>query len=250
MNLFKQFLVLVILLSVIIISVPNEAVAAKKRGGKGAFAGGSISLGLGLALLTADQSGLNGMIRETKATTNSTTGEFGSGYELSGRFTFKFSNNLVALQLRPSYITQETTGTAADGAYDYKLTGFTVFPVVRLIPLSNDIIDFYLQAGVGYGKLDGDITNGPRNAKFSGSSFGLMAGLGADFCLVPSHCFGVEGNYRYLPISRNIVTRASALPVYGSSQATPDRELENSDGSDVSTTLTGISGALSYTMNF
>ncbi len=249
MNLLKSSL-LTFLFSIFIFATPNQADAAKKKGGKGAFAGGSLSIGFGIGILTAEQEGLNAMIRESKAATNSSTGNFSSGYEFSGQLTFRFSSNLVALQLRPSYIMQSTTGSATDGSYDYKLTGFTIFPLVRLIPLSNDIIDFYLQAGIGYGKLDGEITNGPRNAKFSGSSFGMQMGVGADFCLIPDHCFGVEGNYRYLPIVRNIVRAASTLPVYGASQSSPDRELENSNGSDVATSLTGISGALNYTFNF
>jgi opacity protein-like surface antigen len=249
MNVFKTSF-MAILFTAILFSFPTAAHAAKKRGGKGAFAGGSMSMGLGIALLTADQSGINGMIKDAKAATNATTGDLSSGYEISGQFTFRFSNNLVAIQLRPSYVTQSTSGSGSDGSHEYKLTGLTVFPLVRIIPLSNDIIDFYLQAGIGYGKLDGDITNGVRTAKFSGSSFGLQAGLGADFCLIPEHCFGVEGNYRYLPISRNIVSSASATAIYGASQSAPDRELENSNGSDVATTLTGISGALTYTMNF
>ena len=249
MKLLKLTL-LTVLSSVLLFTIPNVAQAAKKRGGKSAFSGGTYTIGFAVSLLTADQESLNAMTRDAKAATNSSTGSFSSGYEFSGQFTFRFSNNFIALQLRPSYIMQSTTGSAADGSYDYKLTGFTVFPLVRLIPLSNDIIDFYLQAGLGYGKLDGEIINGPRFAKFSGSGFGMQVGLGADFCLVPDHCFGVEGNYRYLPISRNIVGSASALPVYGASQSTPDRELENNNGSDVATSLTGISGSLGYTYNF
>ncbi|MBC7420469.1 MAG: outer membrane beta-barrel protein [Bdellovibrio sp.] len=247
---FRKFSLMSILVSAFIFSLPQSAEAAKKKGGKGAFAGGSLSLGFGVGIVTADQSGLNGMIRDAKAANGASTSDFNSGYEFSGQLTFRFSNNLVAIQLRPSYIMQSASGSASDGSYDYKLTGFTLFPLVRIIPLSNDIIDFYLQAGLGYGKLDGDITNGPRNAKFSGSSFGMQVGVGADFCLVPDHCFGVEGNYRYLPIVRNIVSSASASTVYGASQAATDRELENLNGSDIATSLTGISGALSYTYNF
>ena len=238
-----------------LLALPDAVLAApmkKKRGGKGAFDGGSISMGFGIALMNAEQNGLNNMIRDAKAQPglNVSTSDLSSGYEFSGQFTFRFSNNLVAIQLRPSYFTQSSTGSGTDGSYDYKLTGFTVFPLVRLIPLSNDIIDFYLQAGLGYAKVDGEITNGPRNSSFSGSGFGTQVGLGADFCLVPDHCFGIEGNYRYLPVSRNIVRSGSTLPPYGASQSVPDRELEDSSGNDVATSLAGISGSLNYTLNF
>ena len=222
----------------------------KKSGGKSAFVGGGFSMGLGIAQSNADQSGLNEMIHDAKANSSATTSDFGTGLEYMAHFTFRFSNNFVAIQLRPTYFTQSTDGSGSGGNYDYKLTGYTVFPLVRLIPLSNDIIDFYLQAGLGYGKLDGSITNGTRTASFSGSSFGSQVGVGADFCLFSDNCFGVEGNYRYLPISRNIVSSSSGGLINGASQSQTDRELENLNGSDVATSLTGISIALTYTFIF
>jgi hypothetical protein len=207
-------------------------------------------MGLGVAQINADQSGLNDMIHDAKANSSATTSDFGSGLEYMAHLTFRFSNDFVAIQLRPSYFTQSTTGSGAGGNYDYKLTGYTVFPMLRLIPLSNDIIDFYLQAGLGYGKLDGAITNGARTANFSGSAFGTQIGVGADFCLISSNCFGVEGNYRYLPISRNIVNSSTGALINGASQAQTDRELENLNGSDVATSMSGILIAVTYTFIF
>jgi hypothetical protein len=234
----------------LLIAVPYQAEAAKKKGGKGAFAGGTLSAGLGLGLTTADQSGLNTMISTTKTAVASSTSNFSSGLEFMGHITFKFSNNLVAVQFRPTYFQQSTSGSGTDGSHSYDLTGFTLFPLVRLIPLSNDIIDFYMQLGIGYGKLDGSITNGTRKVSFSGSNFGMQAGIGADFCLLADHCFGVEGNYRYLPMERNIVSSASGALPYGTSQAAKDRELEDLNGSDIGTSMTGISGMLTYSYNF
>lgn len=245
------FLIFVFIFS--LFALPDSVLAIpKKRGGKGAFSGGSLSAGFGISLLTAEQNGLNSMIQAAKAQPglNVSTSDLSSGYEFSGQFTFRFADGLVAIQLRPAYFIQTASGSGTDGNYDYKLKGFTLFPLVRLIPLSNDIIDFYLQAGIGYGKLDGDISNGPRNTSFTGSGFGLQVGLGADFCLLPDHCFGIEGNYRYLPLSRNIVRSGSALPPYGASQSSPDRELEDASGNDVATSMSGISGTLNYTFNF
>lgn len=234
-------------------SFSDHALAAKKRGGKGAFAGGSLAIGFGVSLVTAEQSGLNSMISTAKtgAPGGTSTSNFGTGLEYSGQFTFTFSNGYTAIQLRPSYFTQSTSGSATDGTYSYNLTGFTFFPLVRLIPLANDVISFYVQGGLGYGKLDGEVTNGPRNITFSGSNFGMQIGVGADFYLFPDHGFGFEGSYRYLPIQRNIVTGTSgAGTIYGTTQTTPDRELEDLNGSDVATTLSGISGAITYTYNF
>lgn len=227
----------------------DAAHAAKKRGGKGAFAGGSISMGLGISLTTAEQTGINSLINAAKAANNSTASTLSNATEYIGYVTFHFSNNFVAIQLRPTLFSQSSSGSGTDGAHSYSLDGYTVFPLVRITPLSNDFIDFYIQGGLGYGKLDGTIRNGATNASFTGSAFGTQLGLGAQFCFVPDHCFNLEGNYRYLPISRNIVSSATGLPT-GTTQASPDRELEDASSNDVATTLSGISGIVSYTFNF
>lgn len=246
----KYFQILAVGLFLVSTAMSLNAEAQKRRGASKAFKGGSFSLGLGVSLLSAEQNGLNNMIKEAKAAQPGVdTNELGSGYEFSGQLGFRFSNNLVAIQLRPAYFMQSTTGSGPDGDYDYKLTGFTIFPLVRLIPLSNDIIDFYIQAGLGYGELKGDITNGATNTKFKGSNFGLQVGLGADFCFVAGHCFGVEGNYRYLPIDRNIVTESNGLPA-GTTQAAPNKELENMNGNDIGTSMSGVAGTISYTFSF
>jgi opacity protein-like surface antigen len=247
-----SFVYTLALLCVFSFSQTTQAAYSKKKGGKNTFAGGGISAGLGLAISTADQTGMNSLINSAKANAASSASTFGAATEYVGFVTFRFANNFVALQLRPSYFTQSTSGSGTDGSHEYSLSGFTLFPLVRIIPLTNDIIDFYLQGGVGYAKLDGSIKNGAKQASFSGSSFGLQAGLGAEFCLIPDHCFSVEGNYRYLPISRNVVssgTGPGGLP-WGTSQAQADRELEDAAGNDVATTLSGISGMISYVYNF
>ncbi len=230
-------------------AIADTAQAAKKRGGKGAFAGGSFSMGLGISLTTAEQTGINSLINVAKANNNSTASTLSSATEYIGYLTFHFSNNFVAIQLRPTLFSQSSSGTGTDGAHSYDLNGYTVFPLVRITPLSNDLIDFYIQGGLGYGKLDGKIRNGATRADFTGSAFGTQLGLGAQFCFVPDHCFNLEGNYRYLPISRNIVSASAGLPT-GTTQASVDRELEDASSNDVATTLSGISGILSYTYNF
>ena len=238
---------LLVLLFTLSLSLPAEA--ARKKGGKGAFAGGSISVGLGISLTTAEQTGINSLINSAKAATNSTASSLSSATEYIGYVTFHFSGNFVALQLRPTLFSQSSSGSGTDGSHSYNLNGYTIFPLVRITPLSNDLIDFYIQGGVGYGKLDGTIKNGSASADFSGSAFGTQVGLGAQFCFIPDHCFNIEGNYRYLPISRNIVSTASGLPT-GTTQASAGGELEDASGNDVATTLSGVSGILSYTYNF
>lgn len=228
----------------------QDTFAAKKKGGKGAFAGGSLSVGLGIAVATADQDGINQLVQAAKASNSTTAGNLSSATEYMGHVTFRFSNNLVALQIRPSYFMQDSSGSGTDGSYEYSLSGTSIFPLIRIIPLSNDLIDFYMQFGLGYGSLNGKIRNGARTVDFKGGNFGTQFGIGADFCFLPDHCFGIEGNYRYLPIPRNLVTASSGALPAGVTQATPDRELEDASFNDVATKLSGISGVLMYTFNF
>lgn len=250
---FQKVLLLGSVFLVCFLNLTPQALAlSKKRGTKGAFAGGAFSIGAGIAYTTAEQNGLNTMIDAGKAAVGSSAGKLTSGLEYLGYGTFRFANGISAAQLRVSYFTESTSGSGTDGSQSYDLTGFTIFPMARLIPLSNDLIDFYIQGGLGYGKLDGSIVNGTKSAKFSGSAFGAQIGLGAEFCFVPDHCFNVEGNYRYLPIERNLVSSGTGpgnLP-YGSSQASSGNELEDASGRDVATTMSGVQGLISYTYNF
>jgi len=235
---------------VVTILLATNAFALKKAGGGRAFKGGTLSIGVGLAMGSFEQDGLNEAIRNAKAISAATTGEMNSAIEYMGFASYRFANNVVALQLRPTFFNQSSKGNGTGGAFDYSLTGFTVFPLIRFIPLSNDVIDFFIQGGLGYGKLDGSITNGARKVTFGGSSFGTQVGVGADFCFLPEHCFGVEGNYRYLPVERNKVLSASGSLPDGIGQASPNHELENTSGDDVGTKLSGISGVITYTYNF
>jgi hypothetical protein len=249
----KPLLFCVLALSLTLLFAPeNTDARTSKRGGKGAFAGGSISLGGGMAFSTADQTGLNSLIDAAKNSASSTVSKMNSATEFLGYVTFRFSNNFTAIQIRPTLFQQKESGSGNDGSHSYDLSGYTIFPLVRIIPLSNDFIDFYLQGGLGYGKLEGTIKNAARQATFSGSAFGAQAGLGAEFCFTSSHCVNVEGNFRYLPIERNLVSSGTGpgnLP-YGTSQASTDSELEDASGKDVATTMSGLSGLVSYTFNF
>lgn len=221
-----------------------KKVGVKKLKGGSYFIGGSVGFG------SIEQSGLNQAIRTAKTLSFATTGDMTSSMEYMGVLGYKFPTYPIALLIRPSYFVQSSTGTGTGGNFNYDLTGFTVFPMFRYIALSNDFIDFYMQGGLGYAKLDGKITNGSRNVSFSGSSFGLQGSIGADFCFFPEHCLGIEGNYRYLPIVRNINSSGSAVLPDGIGQNTSGRELENSSGDDVATYLTGVTGIISYTFNF
>ncbi|MGZ3690377.1 MAG: hypothetical protein ACXVAX_02665 [Pseudobdellovibrio sp.] len=251
MKFLKITFVYAALFTATLLAFSNDAHAlTKKKGATGLFGGGAFAIGLGYSIDTADQNGLNSLIDASKTAVNSSVSKLSSANEFLGFVTFKFANGYTALQLRPTYFTQSESGSGSDGSHSYSLTGYTLFPLARLIALSNDLIDFYIQGGLGYGSLSGDIQNGSRKASFSGSAFGMQVGMGAEFCFVPTHCFAVEGNYRYLPIDRNIVSSASGGLPYGTTQASKDKELEDASANDVATTLSGVSGSISYVFNF
>jgi len=121
----------------------------------------------------------------------------------------------------------------------------------RMYALENSFIHFFLQGGVGYGNLTGNITAASKTLEYNGSAFGAVTGIGVDFCFSPSHCLTVEGNVRYLPIDRNISSGGNCTDgtIPGVSQCGGTAEIERS-GNDLRTTMSGVQGVLGYTFNF
>ncbi|HEY8270086.1 MAG TPA: hypothetical protein VIG33_04310 [Pseudobdellovibrionaceae bacterium] len=214
-----------------------------------AAGGGGHSLEFGFGLLTAGQDDINTLIKTARVSaTTANTSDMGSAYELFAQYQYRFSGTMFSIAFRPSYITQSATGSGTDGSYNYKLSGFTVFPMFRLYPLENSFIKFYLQTGLGYGRMSGEVTEGAASISFAGSAFGALGGLGVDFCFTPDHCLSVEGNLRYLPIERNVASSATGSAA-GLSQATNGQEVEIGGG-DLRTSMSGIQGSIAYTLNF
>lgn len=207
---------------------------------------GGHAVGGGLLLSSPPQDNLDSVIDGINATNNVAVGKFGSAYELFIHYSYRFSGSIFGLHIRPSYFT-----ASADGAgREFKLNGFTFYPMLRLYPLENSFIKFFMQAGVGYGHLLGEASDSAGSVEFSGGSFGTVAGLGAEFCFTASHCMVLEGNLRYNPITRNIVSDRSGDPSgLGFSQYDKTQELEYANA-DVQTTMSGLQGGLSYTYSF
>lgn len=199
------------------------------------------SLGGGLIVMTPSQDDLDSHITAVNTANATSMEKFGSAYEVYAHYTYRFSSSMFALQFRPSYFMQE--------AGDYNLKGFTFFPIFKLYALENNFIRFYLQTGLGYGRLNGEVKQTNASVDFAGGAFGALFGLGANFCFTANHCMGVEGNFRYLPIERNIVSSASGSPSQFTGTPSADQELEI-DNHDVKTTMSGIQGALSYNFLF
>ena len=210
--------------------------------GTTAFAVGSgHGLQFSISLTTSTQNDLNSWVDSlgTAGTKN-----FTSGYEFMADYQYRFSSSMFAMKFRPSMY----SNTASGGGVDMKLNGTTFFAMLRMYPLENSFMKFFLQTGVGIASMAGEITQGGSNVAFKGDSFGVLGGMGAEFCFTGNHCLVVEGNYRYLPIPRNTVTSSSGT-VSNLSYGGNGSELEFNNN-DVSTSLSGLQGVLAYGLSF
>ncbi len=235
-----------------IVILPDIAQAARGGGGRGASISGDHAFSLGASIIGTDQKDLNTAISTANTSANGpiSSKSLSSAYEFFAQYVFRFSGSIFSLVLRPSYFTQSSTGSGTDGAYEYKLTGYTVFPMIRFYPLESPFMKFFLQVGVGWGQIKADITTGTGNTlAFDGSSFGGITGLGVDFCFTGNHCLTVEGDVRYLPIERSVASSATGTIVGIDNPISKGREVET-NSMDLSTTLSGIQGILGYTYNF
>ncbi len=216
------------------------------QGGQGGW-----SLGAFLGLVNSSQDQMNEVIKRANTGANGpvSTNQMNSAYELAPFLQYRYSGTMFAVQFRPSYFYQKEDGHGSNGSYGMSVTGFTLFPMLRLYPLESDIMKFYMQIGLGYGRVNGEINEGAGNSvKFASGAFGTVVGMGAEFCFNPSHCLNLEGDYRYLQFERNLVsTSTGTLPDL--TNTTKGQEVEM-DGSDLSVRMGGLMFMAGYTMNF
>ena len=202
------------------------------------------ALGIGAILMSPSQDDLGASIDAFNAANGTAISKPSTAYEGFIQYSYRFPSTMFALVIRPSYFTQTTSGNGSS----YALTGYTIFPMLKLYPLENNFIHFFLQTGVGYGSLTGKINHPNSSLTFSGGGFGALVGLGAEFCFTESQCLAVEGNLRYLAIPRSVAS-ASTGNSSEFSQATSGSELEFANN-DVKNTMSGIQGGLGYIFNF
>lgn len=235
----------IILLSLSLILLSTEDVFAARGGGSGGHA-----LSFGLTTIGSDQKDLNSIIDYVNTNQGGvSTKRLTSAYDFFGQYTYRFSGSIFALAFRPSYFTESGKGSGGTvGDYEHSLSGFTFFPLLRIYPLENAFIRFFMQGGVGFGYIKGEVKEGANSLSFSGSNFGAQAGLGAEFCFTENHCMTVEGNVRYLPVERNVADNVTGT-LSGFSQVQKGREVEY-DQNDLATTMSGIQGVLAYTYIF
>ena len=203
--------------------------------GSGGGSSGNHSFEFAGGVATASQDDLNTWIVANGGQ------QLGSGYEFNLTYLYRYSGSMFAIAFRPEYFTQKNSGAAS-----VSLTAISFMPMLRLYPLENNFIKFFMQIGMGFSTLNGTISNATGSADFTGSAFGTQMGLGADFCFTDSHCLTVEGNYRYLPIVRSTTTNTNGT--LGNGMTTVgELRLNNLCAQN---TLSGIQGLLAYTLKF
>lgn len=223
-----------------------------------AVAAAEMSIGINIGTSSADQDDLNLLI--TRANTREggiSTSSLGSALEVSGHWTYRFDGSMIALQIRPSYffVSEDGSQASTQAAYEYSVTGFTIFPIMRFYLLENQFVKFFTQVGVGWGFANGEIKEDSAKVEFSGNQMGNLVGLGAEFCFVSgNHCMTIEGNLRYLPFERMVVDSTSGTFDTAGTPAsinTPvvGQEIEV-DNRDLSATFSGIMGVVGYTFYF
>ncbi len=241
------------LLAFLIVTVVITSQSFAQRGGgsarRGVSLSGEHSLSVGFGLITAEQNNMDDTIDSANASLVGTVKNLESGLEYFAQYSIRFDGSWWGIALRPSWMNQKTDGNCGAGKCKYELDGFSIFPMIRMIPLENELIKLFFQLGLGYGTMKGEISQPAGNVKFEGSAFGVMGGLGVDFCLSESHCITVEGNLRYLPIERNLVKSGSGTISGISGGSAPGEELER-NSRDLSTTMSGLQGLVSYMVLF
>lgn len=231
-----------------------------RGGGSGGSSGGASSLlsgetqfGLVFGVSQSIQDDLNNLATRANSRANVgpiTTGSLNSAWELGAQFGFRVNGSMIFLLLRPTYFMETTAGTGSDGSYNYGVTGFTVFPIMRLVPLENDFMKFFLNIGLGYGRATTKIDEGSAHVEAVGDTFGTLIGMGAEFCITAVQCISFEGNYRYLLLERSLVTSTSGT-FASNSVTTPvlNKELEL-DGTDMQIRMGGLQFLAGYIIHY
>ena len=218
-------------ISVCLLLIQTFAAAQSTTGGNNLFE-------FGAAIAGPNQSDINTWITGTNT---AGTNQLGTAYEYSVAYYRRIAGSMFALGFRPSYMTQSASG----GNINVSYTGLMIYPMLRLYPLENNFIHFYLEAGMGWGQLSGSISQGSANASFTASAFGAAAGIGAQFCFTPSICMTVAGLGRYNPTNRSLVSSQSGTFTNNLSGSV-GHELEYNN-LDVQNTLSTVEGVIAFT---
>jgi opacity protein-like surface antigen len=249
-----SFSSLVVMISALVVSSVVTMIAWPANAARGgALSGGDSQFGLLAGASQSAQDQLNTLVSRANSRLTSgpvSTQALNSAWELGLQYGYRFSGTMYTVLLRPTYFFETSNGSGKDGGYNYGVTGYTIFPMLRITPLENDIMRFFIQAGIGYARANTKIEEGGATLNAVGDAFGMAVGLGAEFCLTPSQCLSLEGNYRYLMMQRNIASDASGTFASDSlSRAAQNREVEL-DGDDLKVKMGGLQFLAGYSIHF
>ncbi len=213
------------------------------RFGGGGLGGTSEKFQFGAGVTTAQQSDMNSWM---SGTSQVGTQDLGSAWEFALGYFHRISGTIYEVGFRPSYFMQSASG----GGVSTSLNGYLLYPILRIYPLENDFIHFFMEVGMGYGHLSGTAgdSSASASASFSASAFGAEAGIGTDFCFTDSHCLTVEGMVRFHPLTRSIISTKTGT-FSNNLTGTSSHELEY-NGLDVQNTFSGVIGQLAYSYRF
>ena len=224
---------------------------AQRYGGRSALSGGDHQLGLALGITNTSQEHMNTLISRANTRAGGiSTSALNQAYEGALQYGYRFSGSMLALLIRPSFFYQKSTGGNSSGNYNYSVTGFTVFPILRIYPLENDLMKFFFQFGLGYGRANGTIEEATAKTDFAGGAYGALFGAGTEFCFVANHCVSAEANYRYLTAERNIASSVSGTFASDSLNGVRENGEVEMDDTDLATRMGGLQFLLGYAIHF
>ncbi|MCB0356140.1 MAG: hypothetical protein KDD40_03990, partial [Bdellovibrionales bacterium] len=99
--------------------------------------GSEFSIGFNVGLAGGGQTDMNKII--TSANTRESglsVSDLGNAWDLNATLTYKVTP-MIALQFRPGMYMVSEDGSNSSGSFEYSVTGFTIFPVMRLYLLEN-----------------------------------------------------------------------------------------------------------------
>jgi hypothetical protein len=222
------------------IVILTACILASSSGWASSSSGGDHALGIGAAIFSPGQTDLNSY---TDSTSLVGTKDLSTGYEFMLDYEYRIPSSIFAIIFRPSYFTQSASG----GGVSTSVSGYSIFPMLKIYALENSFIHFYMQVGFGYGNVNAAISNGSASGTWTAGQFGAQAGLGALFCITPSHCIVVEGNGRYLDFNRVLGSGSGSFG--GNATQTSANELEIK-GRDADVSMSGVQGVLGYKFIF
>ena len=129
--------------------------------------GSEISIGFNVGLAGGGQSDMNKLISNANTRESGlSVSDLGNAWDLNATFTYRVTD-MIGLQFRPGMYMVSEDGSNSSGSFEYAVTGFTIFPVMRLYLLENNYIAFFSNIAVGWGYLSGEIKEASDTVEFS-----------------------------------------------------------------------------------